>query len=176
MAASLLTLNHVRAPLAPAALPKLLPALWRDPHTIPSEELKEIVQRLESACELYPNSPDLRTCLGMAHAMNYDVYKSMDALEAARAIAPAHFWAQFKFSELLYRLRALPKAEQETLQALELAEDSYQAVLARKQLQEIRTLMRAGTQKPAWTKPLAVPAICLLLGTIAICILVVVTK
>jgi hypothetical protein len=31
-------------------------------------------------------------------------------------------------------------------------------MLARRQLQEIRRLMREGTQKPAWTRPLLRPA------------------
>jgi hypothetical protein len=37
--------------------------------------------------------------------------------------------------------------------------NAWQAGLARKQLQEIRRLMQEGTQKPAWTKSLAAPAI-----------------
>ncbi len=51
----------------------------------------------------------MRTCLGMAYAMNYDVYKSMDALEDAVELDPQHFFAQLKYAELHYRLRALVK-------------------------------------------------------------------
>ena len=60
-----------------------LPVPWRDPHTVSPAELKEYIEFLEKACEENPLSADLRTCLGVAHAMNYDVYKSMDALEGA---------------------------------------------------------------------------------------------
>ena len=74
-----------------------------------------------------PQSADLRTCLGMAHAVNYDVYKSMDALEDARAVDPDNFWAQLKYAELHYRLRALDTAEEETRRALELADDAAAA-------------------------------------------------
>ena len=98
----------------------------------------------------------------MAHAMNYDVYKSMDALEAARGTRPGHFFAQLKYAELHYRLRALMRAEEETLKALDLAGNAWELSLARKQLQEIRRLMREGTQKPEWTKPLTAPALWLL--------------
>ena len=66
-----------------------------------------------------------------------------------------------------YRLRALISAEQETLKALELAANPWEFSLARKQLQEIRTSMREGTQKPEWTKPLAHPAVCLIAMTIS---------
>jgi hypothetical protein len=97
----------------------------------------------------------------MAHAMNYDVYKSMDALDAARGLEPRHFFSQLKYAELHFRLRALIRAEQEALLAVEYAANSWQLALARRQLQEIRTLMRSGTQKPEWTKPLASPVLCL---------------
>jgi len=151
-----------RAPLAPAPLPTLMSSLWRDPHTVDPQDLKAIISRLECACAQYPQSADLRTCLGMAHAVKCDAYLAMDAFEEARILEPDNFWAQLKFSELLYRLRALPRAEDETKHALDLAQDAWQVSLARKQLQEIRRLIREGTQKPAWTKPLTQPVLCLL--------------
>jgi hypothetical protein len=107
----------------------------------------------------------------MAYAMNFDAYKSMDALEAAVGLEPQNFYAQLKYSELLYRLRALPRSEEETLKAIELATNGWEISLARKQLLEIRRLMREGTQRPAWTKPLTVPvsvlAIALILVSLA---------
>ena len=65
-----------------------LPVPWRDPHTVPQGELTSYIRALEQACLDHPASADLRTVLAMAHAVNYDVYKSMDALEAATAIDP----------------------------------------------------------------------------------------
>ncbi len=76
----------------------------------------------------------------MAYAMNYDVDKSMDSLEEAVAVEPENFWAQLKYAELHYRLRVLDKAEEETRRAAELANSPMQLALARKQLQDIRTL------------------------------------
>jgi hypothetical protein len=151
---------------------RLPPVPWRDPHTVSPAKLAEYIQSLELACEQNPRSADLRTCLGMAHAMNFDVYKSMDALELAVQLEPDHFFAQLKYAELHYRLRALVKAEREALKASELATNSWELALARKQLQEIRALMRSGTQKPEWTKPLATPALCLLAMTLILCLAV----
>ena len=146
-----------------------LPALpWRDPHNVPQGELSAYIQRLERACVEYPRSADLRTCLGMAHAMNYDVYKSMDALEEARSIDATSFWAQMKYAELLYRLRALMRAEAETHKALELAHSPWQLGVARLQLQEIRRLTREGTRNVAWTKSLVQPTIVLSLMLVAV--------
>jgi len=97
----------------------------------------------------------------MAYAVNYDVYKSMDALELAVSIDPTHFWARLKYGELQYRLRVLIVAEKETAKALELAENGWQLSLARKQLQEIRRLNREGTRNVAWDKPLTIPVLTL---------------
>lgn len=153
----------VQTPTGPL---RVLPIPWRDPHTVEPEELQQYISMLEHACLEQPENADVRTCLGMAHAMNYDVYKSMDALEEARRIEPENFFAQLKYSELYYRLRALDKAEEETRKAVDLAGNAWELSLARKQLAEIRRLKREGTQKPAWTKPLTAPTVMLVLVTI----------
>ena len=108
----------------------------------------------------------------MAYAMNYEIYKSMDALETACKLELGHFYSQMKYAELHYRLRALIRAEQETLKALDYATNAWELSVARKQLQEIRKLMREGTQKPEWTKPLASPAVCLAAMLIIFCLAV----
>jgi hypothetical protein len=139
----------------------ILPIPWRDPNNVSPAELAEHIGVLERACEDHPKSPDLRTCLGMAYAMNYQVYKSMDALEKARQLDNTQFFAQFKYAELLYRLRALPRAEEQTSKAIELAGNGWELSMARKQSQEIRRLIREGTQKPEWNKPLWRPSLIL---------------
>jgi hypothetical protein len=147
--------------LAPGVEFPRLPALpWRDPHSVPPEKLAEVIASLKEACALNPANADLRVCLGIAYAMNYDVYSSLDALEEARALEPRNFFAQFKFAELQYRLRALHVAETETLQALELASNPWELAHARHQLSEIRRLTREGTIKPTWAKTLVIPVIC----------------
>src|SRR6266568_1940029 len=130
------------ASLEPGRLPL---APWRDSHTVQPAALAEYIRTLERMCDDNPQSVDLRTCLGIAHAVNYDVYKSMDALEAAVQINGRHFLAQFKYAELNYRIRALHKAEAETIKAMDLAETAWEQSLAHKQLLEIRRLLREGT-------------------------------
>jgi hypothetical protein len=79
------------------------------------------------------------------------------------------------YTDLLRRLAHWlmkePDLEEETLKAIELATNGWEISLARKQLLEIRRLMREGTQRPAWTKPLTVPvsvlAIALILVSLA---------
>jgi hypothetical protein len=94
--------------------------------------------------------------------MNYDVYKSMDALEDAIRADDRHFFARLKYGELLYRIRALPWAERETLQALDTAGNAWELSMARAQLQTIRQQWRQGSQKPEWHGSLVLPALALL--------------
>jgi hypothetical protein len=142
--------------------PSLLPPVpWRDAQSVPPEELAAHILRLEQACLEHPESADLRTCLAMAYAMNYEVYRSMDALEAATTIAPSHFWAQLKYGELHYRLRVLNRAEAQTLKALALAETPWQLSLARKQLQDIRRVGHDTARNVTWNKPLLAPTLVL---------------
>jgi hypothetical protein len=164
-----MTLELELATTAPVRLP---PVPWRDAHSVSPATLARYIAQLEDAVALNPQSADLRTCLGMAYAMNFDVYKSMDALETAVEIEPQHFFAQLKFAELQYRLRALISAERETLKAIDLAGNAFELSLARKQLLEIRRLMRDGTQKPEWTKPLGPPALALVFLMIILCVVV----
>ena len=156
----------------PAQQRRLPPVPWRDPHSVSPDLLAKHITELKAACELEPTSAGLRTCLGMAYAMNYEIYKSMDALEEAIRVQPDYFFAQMKYAELNYRLRALIKAETETIKALDMAQEPWEYALARKQLQEIRALMRLGTQKPEWTRSLRMPvamlfAMCLFLYAVA---------
>ena len=143
-------------PQAPSSLP---PVPWRDPHSVEPADLTAYIAQLEQACLDYPQSADVRTCLGIAHAVNYDAYKSMDALEDARAVDPESFWAQLKYAELHYRLRALNRAEEETRRAAELAQTPLQLAIARKQMKDIRELKHSCVRNVEWTKPLTMPAI-----------------
>jgi hypothetical protein len=139
----------------------LPPVPWRDPYGVSPADLTAYIQQLEAACLANPQSADLRTCLGMAHAVNYDVYKSMDALEDARSVDPENFWAQLKYGELLYRLRGLNRAEEETRRAADLAANPFQLALARKQMKEIRELKHSCVRNVEWTKSLLAPTLAL---------------
>ena len=155
------------AALAGPSVPGALSVPWRDPHTAPPAELAAYIAALEQACLDNPQSADLRTVLGMAHAVNYDVPKSMEALEVAVALEPHNFWASLKFAEIHYRLRALNRAEELTTTALNLATNGWQLSLARKQLQEVRTLKRSCTRNLSWKMPVVAP-IAALLVTLAL--------
>ena len=136
---------------------------WRDPQGVPPEVRKNNVQALEKACLENPQSPDLQACLAMAHAVNFDSYKSIDALERALQLDPNHYFAQLKLGEIWWRLRALTPAEAETIKALNLAKTHDQYQVARAQLQQIRTHAQNAAMRPTWGgKPLMAPALIVL--------------
>ena len=154
-------LAPVTGALSPAAGVSRLPAVpWRDLHSVPPEQLAAVIASLKQVCALNPTNVEVRVCLGIAHAMNYSVYESMDILDEARALGPSNFMAQFKFAELHYRLRALHVAEAETVRALALATTPLELEQARRQLNDIRRMTREGTIKPMWTKSLTIPVVC----------------
>jgi tetratricopeptide (TPR) repeat protein len=164
MATTTTTIQIRPEALAPRLRPSRLPVLpWRDPHSVPPEKLAEFIASLTEACAINPENADMRTCLGIAHAMNYDVYRSMDALEEARRIEPNNYFAQLKYAELLFRLKIIDRAEEETSAALDLAGNNWELSLARRQLSEIRKLKRKGLTRPHWAKSLKAPAISILL-------------
>lgn len=141
---------------------------WRDLYQTSGNELVRYIQHLELACTANPASASLRVCLGVAHAVNLDVYRSMDALEQAVTIEPDNFWARLKYAELHYRLRVLNTAEEETRKAAELATNRMQLALARQQMREIRTLKHTSVRNVAWTKPLTTPVLVLALMFVAV--------
>ena len=116
-------------------------------------ELARTIGELELACLENPKSASLWTCLGIAYAVNYDVTKSLDALETATQVEPDHFWAQLKHGELQYRLRVLMHAEATTLKAETLAETPAQLALARAQLKAIRKLTGGKSLQPTLVQP-----------------------
>lgn len=164
MASPSQAIQKIPASLSPIGRPSRLPAFpWRDPHSVPPEQLAEFIKSLNEACGLNPENADLYTCLGIAYAMNYDPQRSMDALEDARRIDPNNYFAQLKYAELFFRMRIIDRAETETLRALDLAANTWELSLAQRQLSEIRQLRRKGLSRPAWAKSVKVPAIGFLL-------------
>lgn len=129
----------VSAPLRAIEPHRLPPAAGREQQSLVSpQKLSDYIQILERACAEDPTSADLRTCLGMAHAINADVDRSLEELRVARRLDPHHFFAQFKFAETLGQKQAYCEAEKETRMALELARTPWEVAMAKRHLDEMR--------------------------------------
>jgi hypothetical protein len=159
----------VRGALAPWTDPAVPPVPWRDPHDVEPTDLAAYIGSLERAVQENPDSPAAWTCLGMAHAVNFDVTSSMQALETATEVAPDNFWARLKYAELHYRLRALDRAEEETKKAVNLAENPVQLMLARRQLKDIREIHY---RRVPTTSPSTIGRALFLVGLVVVAVLV----
>ena len=133
---------------------------------MPQTRLSEYIQMLEKACRRDPRSADLRTCLGIAQAKNDDLHGSMRSFEQAIKVDSKHFYARFKYAEMLYRLRNLPRAQEEARKAVELAHSNWQLSMAFRQLEEIASLLPQSP--PNQNRPLMNPALALLLLATAV--------
>ena len=61
-------LAPVTGTLSPATGVSRLPAIpWRDPHSVPPEQLAAVIASLKEACALNPTNVDVRVCLGIAY-------------------------------------------------------------------------------------------------------------
>jgi tetratricopeptide (TPR) repeat protein len=119
---------------------------WQESSKISAARLAKYIQLLQAACQRDPCSADLRTCLGIAQARNFDVRKSMESFETAIGLDSKHFFARFKYAELLFGVGLLERAAEETNKALELASSNWEFSMARRQLQAIRHRVRQDTQ------------------------------
>ena len=114
----------------------------RESHRIPTAKLPEFILMLEAASQKSPPSADLLTCLGIALAANFHVGKSLESFQAAISLDARHFFARFKYAELLFRLNSLAQAREETKKAIELAGTKWEVSMANRQLQEIARRVR----------------------------------
>lgn len=147
------------APLAlPAAIPEAarsqLARMFRDPSLLERPERAELVAHLRDAIALQPESAPLRVLLGMALCVNFDGQSAMEELREACRLDPGSFIARLKFGELLMRLRICDQAAEQTQLAVELAANSLQADLARRQAATIRTMQREGIERGGYGKML----------------------
>ena len=83
----------------------------------------------------------------MALCVDLQAQEALEQLREATRQAPDCFIARLKFGELLMRLRICSQAAEETKKAAQLAENDYQADLARKQAATIRTMLREGIER-----------------------------
>ena len=116
-----------------------------------AKKLHQYIDYLENACALYPESADLQTCLGMAHAQNEAVYPAKAAYEAALALDPRHFFARLRYAELCCRVGAWPRAELEAGHALRLARNGWESAMVRRLVEEIST--ESGSRRAVWRLP-----------------------
>jgi hypothetical protein len=126
---------------------RLLIRMFRDPRVLEADERKELVAQLRSAVELAPQVTELRVLLGMALCVDLQAQEALEELRESVRRSPDCFIARLKFGELLMRLRICGQAAEETHKAAQLASNTAQSDLARRQAATIRTMQREGIER-----------------------------
>jgi len=132
---------------------------WKSPEKTATQRLLQYIAYLENACRKSPESADLQTCLGMAHAKNDDVYLAKLAFENALRLEPEHFFAQLRYAELYCRFGAYPRAEFEAERAAQLARNRCDAAMVRRLSDQIRSERRveeSGRELVSLCRPFAI--------------------
>lgn len=121
--------------------------MFRDPRVLEPVERAELIVQLRSALQLHPHVVELRVLLGMALCVDLQAQQAMEELRIAVEQAPDSFMARLKYGELLMRLRICQRAAEETHKAAQLASNSAQSEIARRQAATIRTMLREGVER-----------------------------
>jgi len=139
--------------LIPKPAQGLVLRMFADPRVLAKEERLDLVKSLRECVAEHPKNSDLRVVLGMALCVNLQAQAAMEELGEAVSLAPDSFIAHLKAGELWMRLRVMPRAEDHTRRAAELAQNLAQAELARRQAATIRTMRREGIDRNGYRTP-----------------------
>jgi hypothetical protein len=126
--------------------------MFRDPYVLEPEERVALISQLRDAVSSEPAVVSLRVLLGMALCVDLDVQNGLEELREAVRLAPDSFIARLKLGELLMRLRICSEAAEHTHAAAQLADNAWQAELARRQATAIRTMQREGVERGGYHK------------------------
>lgn len=140
-------------PFVPVETQVLLRRMFADPRILEKDEKEYLVAQLGECVEQCPKVSELRVLYGMALCVNLEVQDAIEELGEAVSLAPDSYIAHLKMGELWMRLRVMPKAEDHTQRAAQLAQNMAQSELARRQAATIRTMKREGIERDGYRKP-----------------------
>ena len=129
-----------------------LARMFRDPYVLEPQERAALISQLRDAVSAEPAVSSLRVLLGMALCVDLDVQNGLEELRQAARLAPESFIARLKLGELLMRLRICSEAAEHTHAAAQLADNAWQAELARRQATAIRIMQRDGVERGGYYK------------------------
>lgn len=116
-------------------------------------EPKQAVVCLRDALTHAPEYSDGHVGLGIALAMDSQVYPAIDSFSKAAELDPTNFYAHFKLAQFYFKLRVPKKGYQEADKALHCACGPDEKRLVAQILKEERAKEAAGVARPTWDKP-----------------------
>jgi Tfp pilus assembly protein PilF len=127
-------------------------------------EPRGAIAKLESAVASSPGYSDGYVGLGIAYAMDSQVYPALDSFGKAAEADPASFFAHFKLAQFYFKLRVPKKGYEEASCALRCATTTEEKRLVAQVLKEERTREAGGVRRPTWNKPFSSKSIVLGIG------------
>jgi tetratricopeptide (TPR) repeat protein len=102
---------------------------------------------------LAPECAEARIFLGLANALNCDIYPALDELEKATELQPDSFAAHFTLAQLNFKLRIPERGYAAARGALRCATTPEHRAILTQLLKEERARERNGIARPSFSKP-----------------------
>ena len=135
-------------------LPSEARALFKEGvERLDSGEPREAIARFEKAVACAPGFSNGYVGLGIAYAMDSQIYPAMDSFLKASEADPESFYAHFKLAQLFFKLRVPKKGYEEASRALRSARALEERRLVGQILKEERAREAGGLRRPTWEKP-----------------------
>ncbi|PYV19848.1 MAG: hypothetical protein DMG21_00025 [Acidobacteria bacterium] len=122
-------------------------------------EPREAIAKFENAVFRFPAYSDGYVGLGIAYAMDSQVYPALDSFRKAAEADPENFFAHFKLAQFYFKLRVPKKGYDEASRALQCATAIEERRLVARILKEERTREAGGVPRPTWDKPFSPTAV-----------------
>jgi tetratricopeptide (TPR) repeat protein len=116
-------------------------------------EPKQAIVCLREALTHAPEYSDGHVGLGIALAMDSQVYPAIDSFTKAAELDASNFYAHFKLAQFYFKLRAPKKGYEEADKALHCALGADEKRLVAQILREERAKEAGGVARPTWNKP-----------------------
>ncbi len=115
------------------------------------------VAALAQCLEHAPACSDAHVFMGIANALNYNIYPAIDHLERAQQLEPASFAAHYTLAQLHFKLRIPRKGYEAAEQALRCVQTMEQRKMLAQLLREERARAGSGVARPWFNKPFGRP-------------------
>jgi Tfp pilus assembly protein PilF len=116
-------------------------------------EPREAIVRLKRAVACAPQYSNAHVGLGIAYAMDSQVYPALDHFGMAAEVDPSNFYAHFKLAQFYFKLRVPKKGYEEATRALKCVSNFEEKKLVAQILKEERQREAAGVRRPTWDRP-----------------------
>jgi tetratricopeptide (TPR) repeat protein len=122
-------------------------------------DARAALQCFERAVALEPGFANGHVGLGIAYAVDCQIYPAIDHLEEAAALEPHNFFAHFKLGQLYFKLRVPQKGYEAMRRALNCATSLDERRLVANLIREEKQREKNGIGRPWWSRPFSMGAL-----------------